>query len=445
MPRSSRDVYADRRTGKSSGRHPERRRQIFFQPFPAAFTSLMRQDFPTGTSLAVASAALACIVLFSLSSLLIPRPLEEVLPEPMEIAARIMEEPLPEPPPVKKPPLPQELVVQEKPALKPKPMPVSPKRKIVVAAVREKPAVVPPPQKVVVRAQPKPVREVELIVPEQAQRSYDLPQDRPARLPEAPSRSTALNAAPRVEQVASAPAIRKDFRIDRDSAASGALPLGKAFVPAAAGTTVELPSVDGIKQDFGRPHSQGDGGAPITGRSFTPDSPSGEMFVGGTGPVSKSYQASGSAGAIAAAPGTRQKFSTGLGEPGAEPAVDLPLAGKTARRAAAGTLQGQETAAVSGGAVNFVSEAGGGALDTSLLVSLNQLSACIDQSEEDRLRTRLAVLLEGDGQCRSGEMIFLFKNPDTGWTMQVNLYNPIDFSDRCSALLAAIKCINHPK
>jgi len=29
--------------------------------------------------------------------------------------------------------------------------------------------------------------------------------------------------------------------------------------------------------------------------------------------------------------------------------------------------------------------------------------------------------------------------------MQVDLYNPVEFADKCAALEAAIECIHHPK
>ncbi len=421
MPRASRDIFADCCAEESGGLAPDQRRETFLLPFSTVLAGLVRRDFPARTSLAIATTALAGIVLLSLSNLLIPRFFEETIPEPVEIVARLMEEPLP---------VPQAL----------------PKREIVAVPVQDKPRAIPSPEKIVVEARTNRPREINLPVPSEVSRSYDLPQERPALLPEPVNRSMSINAASAAAKLAAATAVKKNYRIKKDSGTGGVLPQGRVFASAAAGTIVDLPSASGIKHDFGRPRSQGDGGAPVSGRSFSPDTPSGEVAIGRSGQVARTYQVSvGPAGGTSAIPGNNRQFSNGAGRPG-EPAADIPVAGGSGPLTLTAVPGGQKTsAAPTGGKVRFVTGIDSGALDPALLVSLNQLRACVDQSEEDRLRTRLATLLEKEGRCRTGNMIFFFKYPEDGWTMQVSLYNPIDFSDKCSALLAAIECINHSK
>jgi hypothetical protein len=94
--------------------------------------------------------------------------------------------------------------------------------------------------------------------------------------------------------------------------------------------------------------------------------------------------------------------------------------------------------------VTFVGEGEAGA-DPNLFISLNQLGACVDQSEEDRLRTELAIRLDDGGVFPCGEMKFHIDYVETGQTVQMRIYNPRDFADKCAALLSAIECINHSK
>jgi hypothetical protein len=436
MPRASRDIFGEARSEEPSLHEADQPQEEFFQPFSAIWAGLIRRDFPARTSLVVASTAMAAIVLLSLFSLLIPQFLEEVLPEPVEIVARLMEEPLRVPPAVPRPRL-----AREKPVLKPRPLQEQPKRKIVAVPVQDKPPAVPASRKIAVRR----TRENELFAPAEAPRNFDLAPERPDGLPKTESRSKGFKDAYPAEQLAGATAVAKNYRI-KDNGDGGVLPQGRVFASAAAGTTVDLPSARGIKHDFGRPHSQGDGGAPVSGRSFSPDAPSGEAAIGRIGQVARSYQVSGvPSGDSAALPGSSRGFGTGPGRSN-EPDLDIPVAGGRGPRTLSATSRvGQTSAAPKEGNVSFVTGIDAGSLDPALLVSLNQLGACVDQSEEDRLRTRLATMLETEGRCRTGNMIFIFKYPQDGWTMQVSLYNPVDFADKCSALQAAIECINHSK
>jgi hypothetical protein len=437
MPRASRDIFGETRAGAPSLPAAFQSREEFLQPFSALWTGLIKRDLPARTSLVVSSTALAAIILFSLSSLLIPRFVEETLPESVEIAARLMEEPLRVPTAVPRPRL-----AENKPALKPRPMPALPKREIVAVPLQDKPLSVPTSRKVVVDR----TREIELSAPEEVPRNFDLTSERFEALPETGSRSKNFNDTPPAENLASAATVTRSYRIKKGNGAGGILPQGRVFVSAAAGTMVDLPSVQGIKYDFGRSYSQGDGGAPLSGRSFSPDVPSGEAAIGSSRQVARTYQVSGSSsGGISSLPGSTGEFAVGSGRSN-EQEVDIPIAGGSGSRNAFANFQTRQTsAAPESGNVSFVAGMDAGPLDPALWVSLNQLGACVDQSEEDRLRTRLATMLETEGRCRTGNMIFIFKYPQDGWTMQVSLYNPIDFADKCSALLAAIECIHNSK
>ena len=93
-------------------------------------------------------------------------------------------------------------------------------------------------------------------------------------------------------------------------------------------------------------------------------------------------------------------------------------------------------------AVHFVGDGEAGA-DQNLFISLNQLDACVDQGEEDRLRTELAIRLDEGGIFPCGQMKFHIDYVETGQTVQMRIYNPRDFADKCAALLSAIECIDH--
>jgi hypothetical protein len=95
-------------------------------------------------------------------------------------------------------------------------------------------------------------------------------------------------------------------------------------------------------------------------------------------------------------------------------------------------------------AVNFVGD-GDASGDPNLFISLNQLAACVDQSEEDRLRTELAVRLDSNIVYPCGQMKFDIKNVETGHTVWMRIYNPRNFADRCAALSSAIECLTNSK
>lgn len=82
-------------------------------------------------------------------------------------------------------------------------------------------------------------------------------------------------------------------------------------------------------------------------------------------------------------------------------------------------------------------------IDPSRLISLKQLRVCADPEEEFNLKTKLATLLDGPKKCLVNGMIFYFKYPESGYTIQVDIYNPQGefLTNRCSVLYSAIESI----
>lgn len=79
-------------------------------------------------------------------------------------------------------------------------------------------------------------------------------------------------------------------------------------------------------------------------------------------------------------------------------------------------------------------------LDRSVMVSLNRLRTCLDPNEELTLKARLAAMLSGPGQCRSGGVVFDIRHPESAYSVHIDLYNyeQREFQDRCSALRLAV-------
>jgi hypothetical protein len=424
---------------------PERRRGLYFPSFPGIWISLMRRDFPAGRVLTVGFLSLAGIVLLSLTSLLVPLAMEEDSPPSVEIVARLLEEPMP-PPPIEAASVPPP-AIREKPAPPPEPSRalLEPQRHPIRIIPLEKPPELSLPEKVVALQTVK-AADVKLPTPKTDQR-YGIAQSTPLALPKQLDRSMVSRTDPRIHQPAAASSRRKDYRLDEAIDNRGSLPRGRSFSPAATGTTIDLPAATGLNNNPGRPRSQGDDSAPVTGRAFSPQGPAEEVTIGRVGPTGNAYRVAAAANQPGGPVPVPEKNQVGgLGRPSTEIPVDIPDASGRELGRSAGLSRGPATtAARPDSSLHFISDARGGEYDPSLLVSLNQLRACIDQSEEDRLRTELATQLERAGQCRSGAMVFFFKFPETGWTMQVDLYNPVEFADKCAALAAAIECIHHPK
>ncbi len=93
------------------------------------------------------------------------------------------------------------------------------------------------------------------------------------------------------------------------------------------------------------------------------------------------------------------------------------------------------------GSYDFLDSISFSKLDQSVMVSLNRLSTCSDPGEESKLKTRLAALLSQPGLCRSGGVVFDIRNPESAYSIHIDLYNyeQKEFQDRCDALRLAVQ------
>ena len=79
-------------------------------------------------------------------------------------------------------------------------------------------------------------------------------------------------------------------------------------------------------------------------------------------------------------------------------------------------------------------------VDPSKLITLKEFNVCTDPEEEFRLKTQLAVRLDGPFWIQTGRVLLFFKHPESGYTMQIRIYNPYSriFRDRCELLQLAL-------
>jgi hypothetical protein len=84
-------------------------------------------------------------------------------------------------------------------------------------------------------------------------------------------------------------------------------------------------------------------------------------------------------------------------------------------------------------------------VDPSKLISLKEFNVCTDPEEEFRLRTQLAVQLDRSFWIQTGRVLLFFKHPESGYTIQIRIYNPYGriFRDRCELLQLALNSILH--
>ncbi|MEZ4599166.1 MAG: hypothetical protein R2940_05190 [Syntrophotaleaceae bacterium] len=436
MPRSATDIYADRRRNRGIHKGMERRRDLFVKPFPLMLSDFLRNDLPLPKTSAAVSFGLGMVVLLSLAGLLVP-PLEDEVPARVEITARLFEEQLT--PPKIAQPVPRDVPPAVAKTLPPKPVqaPIPPPEAVAPALTKEPPPVPAPPVRIVERVYPRP--EPAIKAPARM-RNYEPEPARVAALPE--NRSFQKMKTASQSQPVKAGLPKKDYTFGESSGRAGLPAATNQRSSFAAGTTVNLPATSGLVSDYGRPVSQGDSAAPLTGRSFAPDRSSDQVSLrGSSGPGAGYRQPVNGSPDLSRIPATGEGVG-GLGGR-ATSTVDIPGLGQ--RKTVSGGDLKQNLPASAGLPNSKIALGGAGDLDPNLFVSLNQLKACIDQSREDQLRTQLATMLETKGQCRSGNMIFKFDFPETGYTIQVGIYNPTDFSDKCAALTAAIECVHHSK
>jgi hypothetical protein len=86
-------------------------------------------------------------------------------------------------------------------------------------------------------------------------------------------------------------------------------------------------------------------------------------------------------------------------------------------------------------------------VDPSKLISLKAFNVCTDPEEEFNLKTQLAVRLEGHFWIQAGYVLFFLNHTESGYTMQIRIYNPHGrvFRDRCELLQLALQGVLHRK
>ncbi len=458
MPRACSDIYVDRRCASKAVAFPERRTNWIFRPFTVIFATILREDFPAMQAVLVVLTALLMLLIFGLVILPEPPLVETPVPEPVEIVLRMLEEPLVEPPPVATPikvqTQPEPLPVQVRQPVPPKP---------VVKKVQQPPKILSlPPAKVLPRPRKTPakvVRPVEkpILMPRKTVTLAVPVRQAPVLTTPAPSRqanqyTVTTTSQPRLVSVRpvlgsrskeslvvtprATPAV--DYSLKPSASGQPALVQSKQFAPTASGTTVDLPSTSRSRSDFSIPRSQGGHAVARAGRSFAPEPGQSPVKIAAVGQVGGSYATSGTQPAAPSVSGEIGGFSG----PSAAVSVQLPTASGQGVPAVSSSLETTGGGGPPSSAVNFVGD-GEASGDPNLFVSLNQLAACVDQSEEDRLRTELAIRLDSNIVYPCGQMKFDIKNVETGQTVWMRIYNPQNFADRCAALLSAIECINH--
>jgi hypothetical protein len=100
----------------------------------------------------------------------------------------------------------------------------------------------------------------------------------------------------------------------------------------------------------------------------------------------------------------------------------------------------QNSSTFSAGAPDFSGEVLPDEIDPSQLISLREFNVCKDPEEEFSLKTQLAIRLDGPSWVEAGKVLFFCKYPESGYTMQVDIYNPHGrlFKDRCELLQLAV-------
>lgn len=446
QPRATIDIFDDRRKRPHQTIPDERRCYGSPLGFWYMWSVLVKKDLPVLQVFLVLAISLSMIILFGLVSFYLPVIAQEE-PPPLEILAMVLEEPAAVLPPNVEPqvvPVPQPELAQNKPVVLPLPKPVEPPPPMVLA----------PAKKTVSKLSPR-----VMVLPEQTVEETVLPGPRSVNRQYQASKVVAgpvpAGKIPptfdaRNQQNSLVTSTRLGDRYNKAPAVS-TIALTKNKTPGLAvksGTEVDLPSTGGLQKNFKMVHSEQSLRGSGSAKSFSPGNSGTDISirsaakVGGdfTDPVNKGVVSNGSPS------GSKRSLGQRVGMIGGTRGVEVPVlvgAGK-----ASGSLSGTQQSA-SSPAGNGLASAGvsfdgveDGNYDPARMISLNQLNACIDPNAEWALKTSLATALDTNGKCSIRNMVFFFKNTENGYTLQVDVFNPEKFVDRCEALRTAIQCIN---
>ena len=428
-------------------------------PLKAEPARKLLQDLPWRI---VGSSILLTVLCLVALLLLVKNPPETLVssePQPVEIAVRIFEDvPSIPPPDVVEPPAPapQESVV----VVPEEPPPIPEEPKVALQPAPEKTvqaAPVKPPEPI--RIQPPPAN---LRLPLPSSLQPPPPEPKPKERPALPEQKAQVVA--RQEAVLPEPS-RTTYK-QRSTPASASLPNRKAALEkevasvdlgagphtarvAERGTAPgALPQTPAIALERSDGTDLGDD-APLMNARYAnlADSPETPLPVpqrtavsngGGGGemlPKATAIASPGPRTTVAMLPPAERSNSSfgGLGRK-----ADPDLAGPAVQTAS--MPQGRHVAEAPGKSYDFLDLVGPADLDRTVMMSLNQLQTCLDPEEELKLKTRLAAMLSRPGQCRSGGVVFDIRQPESAYSIHVNLYNyeQKEFQDRCSALRLAV-------
>ncbi len=445
QPRATIDIFDDRRKLPQQTIPMERRCYEPHLGFWSMWSALVKRDLPVLQVFLVFAVSLCMIIVFGLASLYLPV-IEQKESPPLEILAMVLEEPAALPPIVEPQvvPVPQPALSRNKPVALPLPKPVDTPPPVVL--VPPKKTVYKSPEKVVVLPGPA-VEKTVLPGPRSVTRQY---QESKVVAGPVPDGKLSKSFAPRSQQNTLVASTSLGDRYEQAPAASDtALPQRKQPALAMAfGTNVDLPSTGGMQKNFKIPHSaqsmRGNGSAKtfVAGNTGSDISIRSAARVGGdfTDPLNKGVASAGTPS------GTKRSVGERVGMIGGTKGVEMPVLAGVGK--ASGSLNGTQQSASNpsgdglvSGSVSFngVDDV---YYDPARMISLNQLNACIDPNAEWPLKTSLAAALDMNGKCSIRNMIFFFKNTENGYTLQVDVFNPEKFVDRCEALRTAIQCIN---
>lgn len=448
QPRATQDIYADRR-GRAQAVAHEQRLHSASVGFWGVWAGLLKRDFPLGQIFSVVAASLFLIMMFGLASFLLPA-MEQQDNPPLEILAMVLEEPEPEPAPVDvvMPP-PAQLPVEpvktvQKPRSLPLPKPVKTPPAVVV--VRPESVPVARPRQVVTLPK-KATNDTLLPGPRTVARTYrdavPTPGPMPAGLPDA---SFAARSANELEISSSSLQGRYS---QTSQTASSAMPTRSApRLSNGSATEVDLPSSGGVSRNLKVSHATQSMRGSGTAKTFVPATGGPAVAIRGASGVAGNVAEAGNPGTAAVAPSDYAARSVGerVGLIGGAEDVDVPvLVGSGTASGALGGTELSNSAPVGDGLASGAIDFNGveeGHYDPARMISLNQLKACIDPDAELDLKTRLATELDTAGKCSIRNMVFFYKYPENAYTLQVDVYNPENFGDRCDALRTAIQCVN---
>lgn len=454
QPRATQDIFADRRASLGGDVAVERRHSEASLGFLALWAALIRRDLPGLQVASVVAVSLFAIILFGLASLYLPAVVEEE-PPPLEILAMVMEEPPPVPEPLFKPqPLPVEAPPPVTVPPKPKPRPAKP-----VVAPPIQPVIPPPtlalapkskiesklPPKVVSLPQ-KPLKDPVLPGPRTVARQYRATTPVAGPMPAGkPDTDFSRPASELPAVTATHVGNRYDTRV---KTASTALPrTSRPRVATGNGTEVDLPSVGGTQRNFKLAHTTQSLRGSGSSKTFIPGEDRPEIALRGISGVGGNSTVGGGQATGPAGLPTHGSRSVGerVGVVGGTEDVDLPVLvgmGK-ASGSLGGVGEGDDSPSGDGlAAANVSFEGAEDGYDPARMISLNDLNACIDPNAEFPLKTTLATEIDTNGKCAIRAMVFFFKNPENAYTLQVDVFNPENFVDRCDALRTAIQCVN---